>query len=594
MYSNYNGVFCSVTVSSAAGRGSSTLPGNFSVVKTPLPEPPHVQKFSPEIERYLLSPEVVELLRCKPKDPVPAGIPFQDAMVQKGLAGNHSRTFSHPHSSRTSTGSSISESPITSQRSSQDFSSRFSTTSSIDGHSDSNNSFTYDTPTNNQPLPFSNSVHVPSHYDVPRHSLSNAMSSSGGAQLLSNNYMVPRQARMSDPLIRYDPHHSVTRPKEGHYDYPPWRENPLPLRSDMPLPPRSDLPLPPRSEVPLPPRNIPHPGQSSSSIYDVPPHPRPIIYQHSNGIQSLSQEMLPTPLQAVTETSPRRKSGTGAEIRRQSGGSGCSSRRQSIDTIDCPILQQENLPPPPPSIIFRRDSKGMADEMIPNKMYEMVWAAGNKNLEIAGGDLPTDRELDEDLAEDLEETIKIDSSNDIEEIGAIPVVKNRYVNLSMMEEEDEVPPPVDRSLKPYGAPMIDLPNKPMNVDEYDGDTTTTDDDDESSLSQSLPSSTFRNLSQEKPSIVGGGSEEIFVPKEIPRLTSHSVHYTQVSFDQRSKKPIPTPRSNCTPNASPQRRVNYSDININTLSSSLNALNMSSSPCHSYSGVDESNESIPSS
>ena len=467
----------------ATSRSSSTLPGNISVVRTPLPEPPSAvgSKFSPEMERYLLSPEVVELLRCKPKDPV-SGMPLQEALIEKGLAGGiHTRTFSYPNSLRTSTGSSV-DSPVISQRSSQDqeyFSARFSA-SSTDGYSDSSSSFTYDTPTNNQLADAHTHPVVPSHYDVPR-------SLSDRAQVLSNNYMVPRLARMSDPLFHYDylpPPRPATHSEVIHpqYDYLPKRDPPI---TDVPLPPRTaDVPIPP--EV------------ASVGVYDVPPQPRPLVPQPSM-INGTSDEAA-----AVV-------------------------RRDSVDSPDCPRPQQGELPPP--QIIFRRDSKG--NEMIPNKMYEMVWAGEEDFVLVAPDD-------DEDDREELEDTLTVNK----------PTKNRQYVNLCVLEEEEEGPPPIDRSLKPRAAPKIDRSNKPRSQ------TTSEDDRDFVSIEPAV----FKQASLD--------TEEMFSPREIPRLTSHSVHYAQVSFDR--KKPVPTPRSNRTPTSSPQRRVNYCHIDID-------ATNISSNP-----------------
>ncbi len=381
-------------------RSASTLP--MSVVKTPLPPEPSA-RFSPEMQKYLLSPEVVDLLRNIPPEnnTVPAGLPLQEALVQKGLTSHtHSHTFSYPNSARTSTASSIESFGLSSQHSSQDLSIRYS----------------------------GEGVDYTSHYDVPPRS--------NRAQLLSNNYMVPRLAR--DPLHNYDilPPTRPTIPDGGHthYDYLPKR----------------DIPLPPRCG-----------DVGGASIYDVPPPPRPLIDTHIPTIDT------PT-LDILTIDTP-------------------TSRSHSIDSTDCPPLL------PPPQVIFRRDSKNSDSEMIPNKMYDMVWA-GQDEFSL----LPSP-------PHELEETLT-DKSH------------RPYVNLCV----DEIPPPVNRTLKPSMAPpTIDRTSKP----------------------------TDRRTSM----------EDTFHPRELPRLTSHSVHYTQVSFDR--KKPVPTPRTtNRTPTASPQR-VNYCHIDI---------------------------------
>ena len=498
------------------GRSSSTLPGNFSVVRTPLPSPPpqtNSSKFSPEVEKYLLSPEVVELLRCKPNDSfLPPGTPFQDALVQKGLA-SHSRTLSYPNSSRTSTGSSI-DSPITSQRSSQDpeyFSTRFST-SSAENHSDSV-SFNYDIPNSNQPAGNS----VPSHYDIPRSSL--AMVSTSGsnrAQMLSNNYMVPRLARTSDPLCNYDylpPPRPATA--EGHYDYPPKRETSW---VDVPLPPRSDMPLPPRlSDV-----GVPH----STSIYDIPPHPRPLQASVVNTTPPISSTV---DMMECSFLPP------------------VCSRRESIESTDCPTPLQGDLPPPP--IIFRKDSKGGEEDMIPNRMYEMVWANEEQFAFVPDSSSAVPPVEDERQME-LEETLTLQDSQ--------PQKNRQYVNFCVMDEE-EIPPPVDRSLKPGAPPKIDRNSKPKGPPL----PVVAGDDVQTTLEKVVPPQEI------PPNQCTTSNEEIFSPREIPRLTSHSVHYTQVSFDR--KKPVPTPRSSSqhrtTPTSSPQRRVNYCHIDVNATNNS---------------------------
>ena len=498
-----------------SNRSSSTLPGNFSVIKTPLPQPPPLsvatssQTFSPEMEQYLLSPKMVELLRLKPDESsVPSpGISYQESLLLQKSYANHSRTLSHPNALlRTSTGSSI-DSSIMSRRSSEDpeyFSTRFSS-SSIDGHSDTN-SFTYDTPTNNQFAGHSShSINVPSHYDVPR-----SLLGSDRAKLLSNNYMVPRMARMSDPLhsnnYDYLPPPRLANDFHPHYDYLPKRDIPLPPISDIPLPPRSDVPRP-KSDVPLTSKSDIPDTIVTKNIYDVPPHPRPLLPLNDGA--SL----------CTVQGSPSHSSQT---------VSGNNSRRQSLDSVDCPtpqdsniLSQQGNVPPPP--IIFRKESK--EEEMIPNKLYEMVWS--NEEFSF------TDNSRDE-----LEETLTV---TNVDSDG------HQYVNLCVKEDE-EVPPPVDRSLKPGGPPKIDRSNKPKGV--VDSDSITLSE----SLSESLS--------------VDSNNEEAFSSREIPRLTSHSIHYTQVTFDR--KKPVPTPRSNRTPSSSPQRRVNYCHIDIDaTNNNSLN-------------------------
>ncbi len=457
------------------------------------------------MEKYLLSPKVVEILRSKPTESNPSsGGPYQEPSIQKGY-GNHSRTLSHPNTLRTSTGSSI-ESSIMSRRCSEDpemFSTRFSSSSSIDGGAQIDaNLFTYSTPTNNQLVSHTHSV--PSHYDVPR-------SSNERAQLLSNNYMVPRIARMSDPLYNYDylPPPRPANDQHPHYDYLPRRDSQP--RTDLPLPPRTDIPRP-KSDVPLTSRQD---IIDSNNIYDVPPHPRPLL----------------------TSISPAHS----------------SSKRESIDSVDCPIEQdsnilQGNVPPPP--IIFRRESKGNEEEMIPNKLYEMVWS--NQQFQF-----------DNSEREDLEETLTINNNNDDEgdtlqcDEGAINQcdegtthqcdgsTTHQYVNLCVVEEE-EVPPPIDRSLKPGAPPKIDRTKKPIKAAINDVNVA-----------------------------VVTNNEEVFSPREIPRLTSHSVHYTQVSFDR--KKPVPTPRANNTPTASPQRRVNYCHIDIDATNNiTLNELQFNDS------------------
>ena len=391
----YDTLFHSFTGTICSPRSASTLP--MSVVKTPLP--PEPSRFSPEMQKYLLSPEVVDLLRNKPPETVPAGLPLQEALVQKGLAGH---TFSYPNSTRNSTASSVES---LGQHSCQD--------------------------------PFSSdrdSVDYSTHYDVPPRS-------SNRAQLLSNNYMVPRLARASDPLLNYDilPPTRPAIPDGGHthYDYLPKR--------DIPLPPRCD-------------------DVGGASIYDVPPPPRPLIHTPSMDMPAMDTPSIDTP----TIDTP-------------------TSRSHSIDSTDCPPLL------PPPQIIFRRDSKHNDNEMIPNKMYDMVWA-GQDEFSL----LPSP-------PHELEETLT-DTSH------------RPYVNLCV----SDMPPPVNRALKPGVAPpTIDRNSKP---------------------------------SDRRTSI-----EDTFYQRELPRLTSHSVHYTQVAFDR--KKPVPTPRTNRTPSASPQR-VNYCYIDIN--------------------------------
>ena len=416
--------------------------------------------------------------------------------------------------------------------------------------------------------------------------------SSSRAQMLSNNYMVPRSlTRSSDPCVNYDrlppprpvsdgvkqaydtydypprrgdalfhPRASVPFPVSTTYDYLPKRDVPLPLRSDVSLThdhaPHGSIPLPPRSGVPilcnsndddavqveilLPPRSDVPLSLQTNNIYDVPPHPRP-LFPSSGDIHSApplpgstGENDASTPVVEQDPPFPPPPPPT------DEGSS--SSSQQSTDSTDCPPANysppQGNVPPP--SILFRRESKGSEDEMIPNRMYDMV---------LPNGGFPP-RQNDE--RQELEETLthEVPKQTMEEAVSSAPSSPKaqRYVNLCTMEEE-EVPPPIDRSLKPC-PPLIDRSSKPrQNQDE---NSTSLE------LSKSFSESPLRL------SIDGSVPEDVFSPKEVPRLTSHSVHYTQVTFDR--KKPVPTPRLGRVQASSPQhKRVNYSDIDIDALS-----------------------------
>lgn len=132
---------------------------------------------------------------------------------------------------------------------------------------------------------------------------------------------------------------------------------------------------------------------------------------------------------------------------------------------------------------------------------------------------------------------------------------HEYINVQQLAEGGVAPPPIDRSTKPVG-PAVDRSLKPdrrtsepMSVTGYD-----IADGETSPLEDSLSPSDF----SVRPD--GAQISEEFVPTDLPRLTSRSVRYTQVAFE-KSKKPVPKPRSNAAKTSPPKLRVNYTDIDI---------------------------------
>ena len=137
---------------------------------------------------------------------------------------------------------------------------------------------------------------------------------------------------------------------------------------------------------------------------------------------------------------------------------------------------------------------------------------------------------------------------------------HRYINVRQLAEGDAAPP-VDRSTKPSG-PAVDRSLKPDRVgsevsfsgyDIPDGETSPSED--------SCSPSDFSIRSDV--ALVN----EAFAPTDIPCLTSRSVQYIQVEFE-KSRKPIPKPRSNPIKSPHAKPRVNYTDIDITATSANM--------------------------
>ena len=481
---------------------------------------------------------------------------------------------------RTSTGSSI-DSPILSQRSSHDqetltgYSPHLMDTQGLCENP-------YDVPKNNSPAFLETCVDIPGHYDVPRSwilktegicPLLNPTSSTQRAQLLANHYMVPRLARGSltlrqnydQPIARRhsdvsDTHRCDHPPHprpEDLYDHPPpprpvdIYDHPPPPRPvdvyDHPPPPRPedvyDHPPPPRPvdvyDHPPPPRPVDvydHPPPPRPvDVYDHPPPPRPVdVYDHPpppRPVDVYDHPPLPRPVDVYDRLPPPRPVDIydrpppprPVDILQPLDTSNTSL--QSMNTSDCHPL---------PCPLHPSD-----EEMIPNKMYDMIWKSidGFKVLDHCEQNQVIDQTL-----------YTGDSSNHIsqdDQVFKFPPHDStdsgrEYVNLEVLQEN--IPPVIDRSTKPSAPPKVDRSVKP---------TRCTNDDSIHQISESPNDVHSHN---------GSVSDEPFSPQEAPRLTSHSLHYTQVTFDRR--RPVPTPRTNTTPTKiSPQKRVNYSDIDL---------------------------------
>ena len=476
-------------------------------------------------------------MRHKPPKEVASGTPFTEALAQKGYTGSN-KTMS---TLRTSTGSSI-DSPILSQRLSHD---QETLTGYLPHLMDTQGlcESPYDVPKNNSPAFLETCVDIPGHYDVPRSwilktegicPLSNSTSSTQRAQLLANNYMIPRLARGSltlkqnydQPIARRHSdasnihrcdHPPPPRPVDV-YDHPPpprpvdIYDHPPPPRPvdiyDHPPPPRPvdvyDHPPPPRPvdiyDRPPPPRPVDHPPPPRPvDVYDRLPPPRPVdIYDH------------PPPPRPVDILQPLDTSNTSL---------------QSMDTIDCHPLPCPLHP--------------SGDEMIPNKMYDMIWKS------VDGFKVIDHCEQNQIIDQTLNTGDSSNHTSQDDQVFKFPLHDStdsgrEYVNLEVLQEN--IPPVIDRSTKPSAPPKVDRSIKP---------TRCINDDSIHQIPESPNDVHSHN---------GSISDEPFSPQEAPRLTSHSLHYTQVTFDKR--RPVPTPRTNTTPTKiSPQKRVNYSDIDL---------------------------------
>ena len=130
---------------------------------------------------------------------------------------------------------------------------------------------------------------------------------------------------------------------------------------------------------------------------------------------------------------------------------------------------------------------------------------------------------------------------------------HEYVNIRIVEN---MPPPIDRTTKPC-PPKIDRSTKPGRNSEGPSDS---------------PDGSPPDLDSKHDSIISEETEELFSPRDIPRLTSRSVHYCQIEFEKIHRKPVPTPRTKL-PSSSPptaNTNVNYIDVDI----TALTALSMS--------------------
>ena len=124
---------------------------------------------------------------------------------------------------------------------------------------------------------------------------------------------------------------------------------------------------------------------------------------------------------------------------------------------------------------------------------------------------------------------------------------HEYVNIRIVEN---MPPPIDRTTKPC-PPKIDRSTKPGRSSEGPSDS---------------PDGSPPDSENKHDSIVSEDTEELFSPRDIPRLTSRSVHYCQIEFEKIHRKPVPTPRTKL-PSSSPPTtniNVNYIDVDITAL------------------------------
>lgn len=124
-----------------------------------------------------------------------------------------------------------------------------------------------------------------------------------------------------------------------------------------------------------------------------------------------------------------------------------------------------------------------------------------------------------------------------------------YVNLRLLGNDDdaseEAPPPIDRTTKPR-PPKINGSKKHRPGHKKD------------ILVDVAMETSEKHLSTTSMDTV----DEPFTPKDIPRVTSQSIQYCQVTF---LRKPVPTPRTKiggASPPAPPRsKRVNYVDVDL---------------------------------
>ena len=148
------------------------------------------------------------------------------------------------------------------------------------------------------------------------------------------------------------------------------------------------------------------------------------------------------------------------------------------------------------------------------------------------------------LRNDSERELPPTPPNSFADPGNTPFAENpsRYINMDDLLEA--LPPRIDRTKKPPSQkpPRIDRSSKPGSRFE-------------ASRFQSESPPDFPTSVDTLSSRV---TEDTFANSDIPKRTKRSTHYTQVTFDPTTRRPVPIPRPR--PGAG-VRRVNYTDVNL---------------------------------